>query len=109
MKRRLSLRREAEVAIASAHNSAFLHSPGRAALLLGEVDEVLERILAEPRLYAIRAGRTRRVNLKSVPFALYFLIEEGFDLLANSPLEEVVVTLFLHRRQDFEGARREDD
>jgi len=109
MKRRLFLRREAEVSIASAHNSAFLHSPARAALLLGEVDEAIERILAEPRPYAIRAGRTRRVNLKSMPFALYFLIGEGFDPLANSLLEDVVVTLFLHARQDFEAAQREDD
>lgn len=103
------MRREAEVSIASAHNSAFLISSERAATLLGEVDEALERILESPQLYAIRAGRTRRVNLKSVPFALYSLIEEGFDPVANPPVEDVVVTLFLHIRQDFEAAQREDD
>jgi hypothetical protein len=109
MKRRLFLRPEAEVAIAAAFNSSTLRSPEHASALLIDVDEVLERILAEPRLYAIRAGRTRRVNLKSVPFALYFLIEEGHDALSNQPVEEIVVTLFLHQRQDFEAARRQTD
>lgn len=65
--RRFLLRQEAEVGIANFYNQISLRSAEKAAGFLAEVDEALDKIESQPRLYAVRYRDMRRINLASFP------------------------------------------
>lgn len=97
--RRLILRREAQNDIAAAHNHAFLDSDKRAQNLLDAVEEALQLIEAQPRVYALREEGVRRINLKGVSFALLFRFYEAGEV-AGTGDEIINVVGLMHTSQD---------
>lgn len=97
--RRLILRAEAEIDIASAFNHALLFSARRSQNLLEAVDEGLRLIEEQPRLYAVRSEGVRRMNLSGVPFALIFRFYEAGEFEGTTD-EIVAVIGLIHQAQD---------
>jgi plasmid stabilization system protein ParE len=92
------------VSIANASNQIRLRSPQKSANFLAEVDAAIDKIEVQPRAYAIRYRNVRRINLASFPYALVFRVEEKLDPQTNQNVEDIVVLLCLHQRQDLESA-----
>lgn len=97
--RRLLLRPEAKNDIAAAHNHALLTSPQRAQTLLDAVEEGLQLIEAQPRIYAVRESGVRRINLKGAAFALLFRCYE-VGQVSGTDDEIIAIIGLMHTSQD---------
>ena len=100
MKRQLRLRLEAEAGIAGAVNFYALQSPTAKQNFVEAVGEVFDKILASPRLYAVRYKNIRRINFSKFPYAIWFEIVERRDELTDEEMEFVVILRCYHQNRD---------
>ena len=100
MIRRLSLRLRAQTQIANAFNEWKSRDEQRAELLLAEVDDALNKISENPRLYARREDETRRVNLRRFSYTVCYRVEEAVDDVTGRPFERIIVFGFYHQQQN---------
>ncbi|RYG73160.1 type II toxin-antitoxin system RelE/ParE family toxin [bacterium] len=95
---RVVLTREAENDIAVAYDHALMENATFARSLLDAVDATLKLVELQPRAYAIRGQKVRRVNFKRLPFGLLYRLYEAGEL-ANVEGELVVVFGLMHQSE----------
>ncbi len=100
MKRQLVLRLEAEAGIAEAVNFYKTKSEATLGTFIEVLNETFDVIGAAPRLYAIRFGNVRRVNLAKFPYALWFEIVARTDATTGENIELVVMLRCYHQRRN---------
>lgn len=100
MKRQLVLRIEAEAGIAEAVNYYKVHSEPALQKFIEALDATFDVLLVSPQMYAVRWKTIRRVNLSGFPYALWYEIVVGADLVTGEDIEFVVVLRCFHQSRN---------
>lgn len=86
----LIFRKEAKQDIETTYEWYEKQQPGLGKAFVSELEQIIQKIELNPKMYAIALNQVRRVLCRRFPYSLYFLISD----------DDIVIIGVLHQRRN---------